>query len=118
MEQNLRSNKIVSRLAAEKKKTVCALCLIALMAFMWVRVLFKKGPESVEATPTAKKLDSEFKVSFVELPEVEGRNDVLTRDFFAANGWQNFIRDGEGENLAGIKEVSVVSRGTKEDKEK
>lgn len=106
------ANRLVSRLAAEKKKTVTALCLIALMVFMWARVLGKKtpavaaalGPEDVVAGP-----DSELNISFIELPKVAGRNDVLTRDFFAAGGWKDFIRDGEGSNVAGT-EVSVVSK--------
>ena len=111
------TNKLFSQLAAEKKKTIMALCLIAVMAFMWVKVLGKKTPESAEAALTAQKMNpntsasnSELKISFIELPKVKGRNDGLTRDFFAADGWQNFIRDGEGENLAGVEEVSIVSK--------
>jgi hypothetical protein len=97
-------------LAAEKKKTVTALCLIALMVFMWARVLGKKTPATTEAAPRQKGVDpdtsesnSQLKISFIELPKVPGRNDALTRDFFAANGWQDFL-DGVGSN----KDVKVV----------
>ena len=109
MKQNVRgdgkgANRVFSRLAAEKKKSIVALCLIALMGFMWVRVLLRKTPKSAEAAvgqEEVKSSTSELKISFIELPEVAGRNDALTRDFFAANDWQSFMSGGE---------VNVVSR--------
>lgn len=110
------TNKIMSRLAAEKKKTVMALCLIAVMVFMWSRVIGKKTPQAAIAV-TAQNMNtnvsganSELKISFIELPKVAGRNDVLSRDFFDAGGWGNF-RGQEGENFGGVKEVSVDFRG-------
>ena len=122
MRQNLKNsgnaaNRLFSQLAAEKKKSVVALCLIALMGFMWVRVLVRKTPESAEAAvgqEEVKPNTSELKISFIELPEIAGRNDALTRDFFAADDWQDFI-DGKGENSGGIEEVSVVSRNGDEE---
>jgi len=109
MKQNVRgdgkgANRVFSRLAAEKKKSIVALCLIALMGFMWVRVLLRKTPKSAEAAvgqEEVKSSTSELKISFIELPEVAGRNDALTRDFFAADDWQSFMSGGE---------VNVVSR--------
>ncbi len=111
MKQNVRNdgrevNRFFSKFAAEKKKSIVALCLIAVMGFMWVRVLLKKTPQSAEAArqeelkPDTSGSNSELKMSFIELPKVAGRNDVLTRDFFAAGDWQGFI-DGK-------KEVNVV----------
>ena len=46
MKQNMTNNstgarKVLERLAEEKKKSVTALCLISVMAFMWIRVLTK-----------------------------------------------------------------------------
>jgi hypothetical protein len=111
------TNRLVSRLAAEKKKTVTAFCLIALMVFMWARVLSKKTPAIAAALgpeDVVSGSDSELNISFIELPKVAGRNDVLTRDFFAAGGWKDFIRDGEGSNVAGT-EVSVVSKDGEEE---
>ncbi|MHC4482714.1 MAG: hypothetical protein ACYSW4_04120 [Planctomycetota bacterium] len=102
------SNGLLGQLAAEKKKTVIALCLIGVMVLMWTRVLGKKTPGSAEATLIQTELSQdtpESKMSFIELPKVEGRNDILTRDFFASNGWQNFIGDREGN----IEKVNVVS---------
>ena len=72
------------------------------MVFMWVRVLGKKGPQSANAAVTAQEVtegqtNSELKISFIELPKVEGRNDVLIRDFFAVGNWRDFVRGGEGK---------------------
>ena len=107
-----RVSRFVSQLAAEKKKTVCALCLIGLMVFMWVRVLGKRGPQGTEAALIVREAagsqsNSELKISFIELPKVKARNDVLTRDFFAANGWRDLLRDARG--LTDVGEVGVVS---------
>jgi len=122
MKQNVKNsgngtNGLVGRFAAEKKKTVTALCLIALMVFMWARVLSRKTPEAAAAAPrrddAAQDIlgaDLELNLSFIELPKVEGRNDVLTRDFFAADGWRNFIRN---EKNPGNKEV-IVKGGNEE----
>jgi len=50
MMKNVRTNnagagKILARLGEEKKKSVTALCLISVMAFMWIRVLTGKAPQ-------------------------------------------------------------------------
>jgi len=121
VKQNVRDNssgpnRIMSQLAAEKKKTITALCLIGLMVFMWVKVLGGKTPQSAEATLMAQKanldtsgVNSELKISFIELPKVEGRNDVLTRDFFAADGWQ-VMRGGEVNVVSKDGSEGVVTR--------
>ncbi|GAH45953.1 unnamed protein product [marine sediment metagenome] len=121
MKQNVRDNssgpnRIMSRLAAEKKKTITALSLIAVMVFMWVKVLGGKTPQSAEATLMAQKanldtsrVNSELKTSFIELPKVKGRNDVLTRDFFAADGWQ-VMRGGEVNVVSKDGSEGVVTR--------
>ena len=43
------ANRLFSHLAAEKKKSVLALCMISLMAFMWIKVLSGKGPQKAAA---------------------------------------------------------------------
>ncbi len=81
MRQNIANNstgakKVLERLAEEKKKSVTALCLIAVMAFMWIRVLTKKTPQGTEAAPGTQQSSTEnqpnekYGVSFVELPKV------------------------------------------------
>lgn len=114
------ANRLFNRLAAQKKKTVLALCLITVMAFMWVRVLTRSKPQAAEAVLLAGQMDvetqsePELKISFVELPQAAGRNDVITRDFFASGGWQDFV-DGQGRKSVGVEEVDVVSKdGDKE----
>ncbi|MFA5251078.1 MAG: hypothetical protein WC454_00635 [Phycisphaerae bacterium] len=107
MKQNIKENgykgsRILDRLAAEKKKTAIAVCLITAMAFMWVRVLVRKGPQSANAAVVAQEVveeqtKPELKISFMELPKVDGRNDVLARDFFAVGNWLDFMRGGEGK---------------------
>jgi len=120
MKQNVRNDgkgadRLFSRLAAEKKKTVTALCLIAVMVFMWARVLATKTPETAEAAlkqgevnPDESESNSQLKISFIELPKVAGRNDALTRDFFAADGWQDFTGGS-------TKEVNIASRDGSEE---
>jgi len=71
------ANRLMSQLAAEKKKTVMALCLIAVMVFMWVKLLGKKTPETAEAAmrqdeAMREQSNSQLKISFIELPEVAG----------------------------------------------
>ncbi len=98
-------NRLVNRLSADKKKCVIAAALIVLMIFMWVRLLGGKGPQSARAAegsqPTGGNQNSgveNLKVEFVELPYVEGRHDVLARDFFRMDG-----------QFSGTSEASIVS---------
>jgi hypothetical protein len=110
---------IMGQLAAEKKKAVMTLCLIFVMAFMWLRVLTNKAPEASQAsliTGQSSRQDTEtheLKVSFIELPKVAGRNDVITRDFFTSNGWRHF--GDERKEKAVIEEVNIVSRNGNEE---
>jgi len=113
------TNRLVTRLAVEKKKTVTALCLIAVMVFMWARVLGNKTPENAAAVMRQDNMEPDFeganlelKISYIDLPKVAGRNDVLTRDFFAVGNWQDFIRNKQGKNLT--EDVNVVSSNNKE----
>lgn len=110
-----RQNRLFSQFAAQKKKTIIALCLIGLMAFMWVRVLGKKTQQSAEAAMIAQQAGLEaqsnpqLKISFIDLPKVTGRNDVLTRNFFDAKDWRSFLAEKEGENLTVGQEGNIVS---------
>ncbi|MEE9371196.1 MAG: hypothetical protein V3W45_06985 [Sedimentisphaerales bacterium] len=125
MKRNLQNNvsganRASGRLAINKKKAVFALCLIAVMVFMWVRVLTRKSPQSAAASSVAEEIkligqsDTEsLKLSFIELPKVKGRNDVLARDFFTVKNWQDFLREGKG--VGDRREVDVVSRNGNEE---
>lgn len=117
MKQNTKNgggvSRLLGRLAAEKKKAGIALCLIAVMGVMWVKVLTKKGPQSAQAglateqTEVEKQLNEAMKIAFVELPEVPGRNDIIGRNCFAAENWQDFKSGGEESNT--VEEVNVTS---------
>ena len=84
--------------SADRKKTVIAVCLIAVMIVMWLKVFTKKGPKTAAAAMTEQVLAVEDKqtdkteqaIVFKELPKISGRNDALTRDFFAVESWQKF----------------------------
>jgi len=104
------ANGLFGQLAAEKKKTVCALGLIMVMLFMWAKAFWKKAPQSAEAAPMNQsgavgKAEPQLKISFIELPKIAGRNDVLTRDFFVI----------DSAVLGGVREVNVVSKGGNEE---
>ena len=113
-------NRIVSQLAVDKKKGIMALCLVAVMVFMWVRVLSNKEPEGAQAALTAQKIaadnanaKSNVQISFTELPDVEGRNDVLTKDFFAVDNWQEF-KEGKRKHLIEIGKVAADGSSSEE----
>ena len=104
----------LGRLAAEKKKAGMAICLVAVMAFMWIKVLTKEGPQGAQATPTGgqteldKQIDDAVKIAYLELPEVPGRNDLISRDFFASAGWQDFKTDEEENSTGDVEDVNVT----------
>lgn len=107
-------------LAAEKKKTIAASCLIIVMAILWIRVLTNNGPETAEAVITVEQSNIEdtsaenSSISFIKLPHIVGRNDVITRDFFASNDWRHF-KGGKKRNLAVIEDVNVISKNGNEE---
>jgi len=39
---------------------------------------------------------------------------VIARDFFASNGWRDFV-GGKGRNLASVEEVNIISRDVSEE---
>lgn len=108
---NKGTKRLVSQIRAEKKKTVLAVSLVTIMAFMWIRVFFRKPPAAegavaMEQTSRASESKPVLNVSFIELPKVAGRHDIVKRNFFASNNWQNF--DGKKTNVVSIEEVNVA----------
>ena len=106
MREDLQNNSVSSRLLklflADKKKATVALCLISVMGFMWIKVLVGGGPEEAEAA--LLKADAalglpevEQKLVYIDMPEIKGRNDVLSRDIF----------DVEARSLIGT-EVDII----------
>jgi hypothetical protein len=116
-----RSDKAFGYFGVEKKKSVMALGLVAVMVFMWARVLSRRAPEAAagasqtkSTTADASLSNSQLKISFIELPKVKGRNDVLAGDFFTCVSWRDFMRGREGTSVSGSGEVKVVSKGSDE----
>ncbi len=99
------SNMFMDRLMAEKKKGILAIGLILVMVFMWVKALRGKGPDGAEAALLAQTANSaanqvpQLKISFKPLPQVPGRNDVLSRDFFDGSDFEDFILEGENSGV-------------------
>ncbi len=87
--KNGKAGSIMGRFAAQKKKSFVAVALVVVMVFMWVRLLRNKSPRSAQAavlpssrSSQTRQAASDSKVSFIRLPFIAGRHDVLSRDFF------------------------------------
>ncbi len=109
-----RIDSLLGRLAAGKKKSIVAICLVALMVFMWSRVLGSKKIQSADASVVTQEAtetgsNAALKISFIELPSVKGRNDALIRDFFAVDNWMDFLRTAGGGNYSGNKKMNIIS---------
>jgi len=88
------------RLRSMNPKTVAAVALMTVMGLMWARVLLRgKTPAEAAAaestavqttvsTPTAAPV----RIVPSPLPVMAGRNDMLTRDFFAPDNWPGLTR--------------------------
>lgn len=101
---------LMGRLTAQKKKTAVAVCLVLVMVFMWVRVLTPNVPDSAAAAVVdgaVGRSEPQLKMTYVELPVVKGRNDMLARDFFTVG--KGFLRGGGGLDIVlggGSEEMS------------
>jgi hypothetical protein len=127
MRHNTQNNNVsgmgrfVNQLAAERSKTIVGICLVVVMALMWVRVLTgRKAPASVKAdigpgqTATAVQSEPRTRLVFVELPGIEGRNDVLVRDFFSVNRWEALARSEKRGGSFGGEVSMIVGNGGEE----
>lgn len=89
------AHQVLDRLAADKKKTAFAVSLLAVMAFMWFRVLTNHRPGPVAADTRVVQEQSRpqkplHNICYLELPNLPGRNDYINRDFFASRQWESF----------------------------
>lgn len=108
------TSRIINQLVAEKKKVAMALGLVVLMTIMWVRVIGKGGPDSAKASVNVpavkvekpKNIDNEM--TFIKLPVVAGRNDVLTKNVFEVKNWQSFMA-GSNFDLNQINKNQLTS---------
>jgi hypothetical protein len=111
---------LLGRLPAKKTKVIFAIVLMTVMAFMWVKVLLaekaKKAKNFALDTLAEKNLPKEpdeqprIKVSYVKMPIVPGRNDMLTKDIFMPQNWTAF-KWGHDENSENVEILSQDNDG-------
>jgi hypothetical protein len=116
------AERFVSQLTAEKKKLIIFLSLLGVMIFMWVKVLRIRANNETVENPVPKivkaetaKINADLKLSFVDLPEVVARHDVLKRDYFASNGWSSFTGEARDGTIVDVEEVGGASEKTGEE---
>ena len=78
-----------ARASAEKGKLSVAVVLIAVMAFMWIKVFTGKSTVTDAAAGTAavKQEAAQRTITYVQLPVAAGRNDMLKRNVFNCDGF-------------------------------
>jgi len=96
MEKTVRKRPGVNADRAANKKKVLAVCLLVIMAVLWVRVFAgKKSPGTVVAGSAAMgysalvQADS-GEMAYKDLPFIQGRHDVLAKNIFASKSWRGF----------------------------
>lgn len=118
---------LISRSTFKRPKVIMATVLITVMAFMWIKVLANHRAErneagaavtraAAEAQAVGQQKEQQLKISFLPLPVVPGRNDVLTHDIFTAARWKAFPSDsraGTGtspqKSTATTPAISIIS---------
>jgi hypothetical protein len=86
----------INNLPVDKKKFVMAGGLLLIMCFMWIRVFIGKNSdlESAKASiieqEQLQQQSSSINVTYITLPNIQGRNDNLNLDFFDVKGWRDF----------------------------
>jgi hypothetical protein len=74
-------------------KTIAAVILVAVMAVLWVRVLFRSGADTASAGTAkanveqmqAENVEPEIKIRAIPLAMIAGRHDTIASDFFRAD---------------------------------
>ncbi len=102
------AHQVLDRLAVDKKKTAFAVSLLAIMAFMWFRVLtgHRPGPVAAETRAGQEQSKSEKpprNIRYHDLPVLPGRNDYINRDFFASRDWECFRQNSAASQNPGTK---------------
>jgi hypothetical protein len=110
------SRGLLAQLRAGKKKPLFAVALLVIMAVMWLRVFGDKGPETADARQPAETEPAngkiEIEIAYVDLPKIPGRNDCISRDFFALDS--SLGNRTEVEMVQGDDTNSIVRTLTKQ----
>jgi hypothetical protein len=102
------AHQVLDHLTADKRKTAFAVSLLAIMAFMWFRVLTGHRPGPAAADTSVVQEQSKVQkpprnIRYLELPNLPGRNDYVNRDFFASRDWECFRQNPGSPQGPGIK---------------
>jgi len=78
-----------AKASAEKGKLLIAVVLIAVMAFMWIKVFTGKSTvtEAAASAAAVRQDAAQRTITYVLLPVVAGRNDILKRNVFNCDGF-------------------------------
>jgi hypothetical protein len=110
-------NRLASYVAVERRKVMVAVCLIVVMGIMWTKLLTGKGePSSATAAtntamPLAETKATALRITYKELPIVEGRNDTVAVDFFSPGDWRAFLSKDASEPLSSAAGSTKGSTG-------
>ncbi len=109
-----KEKQIAAQKQAEKKKAVMAGGLVLVMVFMWAKVVLnKKTVEPAAAdtvsVPQQSQSENKMKITYIELPLVEGRNDCLNRDIFDRKLWLSNLKNGHLQTQYGSAQLNGQS---------
>ena len=104
---------LLHSLPVSKGKLIIAAVLVTIMGFMWLRLLlFNKSPDAAAgaAVATVDTQDKENtpkpspELTYIELPFVPGRHDVLRNDIFRPVNWRAFkaVDDTQNSGSGGL----------------
>ena len=111
MKQNKTHNSdaaLLHGLPVSKSKLIIAAVLVTIMAFMWLRLLvFNKSPDTAAGGTSPGPVDTQARnnttkpapeLTYIELPFVPGRHDVLASNIFRLGTWQAFETVDDTQN--------------------
>jgi hypothetical protein len=105
-----RKKAAVAKNAAQRKKLIVAMCLLAVMAILWVRLFAGKSKpkaataEMITAAAAAPVVSAGEQVMFVDLPVIDGRHNTLANDFFDAKFFNELSsQESAGSETNGFK---------------
>jgi hypothetical protein len=88
----------IEGLAVQKNKIITICLLVLVMGFMWFKVLTGKNdiPASAKASSSQTKVEEikEPQITYIQLPFIKGRNDIISRDIFSDIEFTGFNSSG------------------------
>lgn len=105
-------HRTVDYLTRDRKRTVLAIAMVAVMAVMWIRVLTGRKPQSAAASnptlPAETQEETPVQMCFQDLPIIPGRNDCINWDFFTVQDWKRFRKNSQVVVTSTDTEVHAV----------